>query len=195
MTKFKTAFKGYDRKEVDAFLHKSNEYQESKIRDLEECIKRLKEENDYLYAKNSEYHRNEERVSGAIVKAMQVKDSMEKELQKKILLEEDRLKIFKTKWMAYAKGLHAADADCVIEDVDGYIHTFEQEFCKQAYRDLDLDQNLTVAEKSYLSEQKRLASLSKGVVGTFEGEKMSAASLLEREERSDTTKGNGFYEE
>ncbi|MBR5987632.1 MAG: DivIVA domain-containing protein, partial [Clostridia bacterium] len=106
MGKFKTAIRGYDKKEVDAYLHKTTEYNESKLRELEDHINRLKEENDYLYAKNGEYHRNEERVSGAILKAMQVKNELESELKKKIQLEEDRLMIFKSKWIAYFKGLH-----------------------------------------------------------------------------------------
>ena len=52
MAKFKVRFKGYDRKEVDAYLHKTTEYHESKLRELEDCIKRLKDENDYLYDLN-----------------------------------------------------------------------------------------------------------------------------------------------
>ena len=175
MQKFKTTIRGYDKKEVDAYLHKTTEYNESKFRELEERINRLKEENDYLYAKNGEYHRNEERVSGAILKAMQVKNELESELKKKIQLEEDRLAIFKSKWVAYFKGLRNPNADRVLEEIDGYIDTFRREFVKKANRELDLPEGeLSQAEKSYLSEQARISE----VKSEFSDEKMSAASLL-----------------
>ncbi|HAE88630.1 MAG TPA: cell division regulator GpsB, partial [Clostridiales bacterium] len=38
MQKFKTTIRGYDKKEVDAYLHKTTEYNESKFRELEERI-------------------------------------------------------------------------------------------------------------------------------------------------------------
>ncbi len=175
MQKFKTTIRGYDKKEVDAYLHKTTEYNESKFRELEERINRLKEENDYLYAKNGEYHRNEERVSGAILKAMQVKNELESELKKKIQLEEDRLAIFKSKWVAYFKGIRNPNADRVLEEIDGYIDAFRRDFVKKANRELDLPEGeLTQAEKSYLSEQARISELK----NDFSDEKMSAASLL-----------------
>lgn len=175
MQKFKTTIRGYDKKEVDAYLHKTTEYNESKFRELEERINRLKEENDYLYAKNGEYHRNEERVSGAIIKAMQIKNELESELKKKIRLEEDRLAIFKSKWVAYFKGIRNPNADRVLEEIDGYIDTFRRDFVKKANRELDLPEGeLTQAEKSYLSEQARISELK----NDFSDEKMSAASLL-----------------
>ena len=175
MQKFKTTIRGYDKKEVDAYLHKTTEYNESKFRELEERINRLKEENDYLYAKNGEYHRNEERVSGAIIKAMQIKNELESELKKKIRLEEDRLAIFKSKWIAYFKGIRNPNADRVLEEIDGYIDAFRRDFVKKANRELDLPEGeLTQAEKSYLSEQARISELK----NDFSDEKMSAASLL-----------------
>ena len=161
MAKFKVRFKGYDRKEVDAYLHKTTEYHESRLRELEECVKRFKEENDYLYAKNSEYHRNEERVSGAIVKAMEVKNNLERDLKKKIALEEDRLRLFKTKWLAYVKGINRSNADRVLEDAQGYIDTFRREFGEKATRELDLpDEALSAAERSYYTERERLAAIA-----------------------------------
>ena len=190
MGKFKTAIRGYDKKEVDAYLHKTTEYNESKLRELEDHINRLKEENDYLYAKNGEYHRNEERVSGAILKAMQVKNELESELKKKIQLEEDRLMIFKSKWIAYFKGLHNPNADRVLEDVNDYVETFRRDFVKKANRELDLPEGeLSQAERSYLAEQARVNE----VKTSFSGEKMSAASLL-RNAQSKSGKNDGKIE-
>ena len=165
MRKFKSRFRGYDREEVDAYLHKTTEYHESREKELEECIRRLKEENDYLYAKNGEYRRNEERVSGAIVKAMEVKSDLERDLKRKIELEEDRLRLFKTKWLAYVKGINRANADRVADDAQSYIEAFRREFVKGATRDLDLDEEeISVAERSYHAEQERLAAIAKDVV-------------------------------
>lgn len=197
MPKFRTSFKGYDKAEVDAYLHKTTESWESKLREMEECVKRLKEENDYLYRKNSDYHRNEERVSGAILKAMQVKSDLEEELRTKIRLEEDRLKIFKSKWTAYARGINNANADRVIRDVDGYIRAFETEFVKEASRDLGIvDDSISPAERSYLSEKARLSGLKEPESEKSEAEKMSAASLFKaNREESDARDPFGFYEE
>lgn len=177
MGKFKTAIRGYDKKEVDAYLHKTTEFQEGKVRELEECIRRLKEENDYLYAKNGEYHRNEERVSGAILKAMQVKNELESELKQKVLLEEDRLLIFKSKWIAFFKGRNNPSAECVLDEIDDYVNAFRRDFVKKANRELDLPENeLSDAEKSYLSEQARVSDVKNQ--NETNNEKMSAASLL-----------------
>ena len=176
MGKFKTNIRGYDKKEVDAYLHKTTEYHESKLRELAEHSKRLKEENDYLYAKNGEYHRNEERVSGAILKAMQVKNELESELKTKIKLEEDRLIVFKSKWVAYFKGLRNPNADRVLEEIDGYIEDFRRDFIKKANRELDLPEGeISAAERSYLSERARVNELKET---ELPDEKMSAVSLL-----------------
>ena len=193
MDKFKTAIRGYDKKEVDAYLHKTTEYQESKIRELEEVIRRLKEENDYLFAKNGEYHRNEERVSGAILKAMQVKSDLENELKTKILLEEDRLAIFKSKWLAYFRGLHEPPVDKVLDDIDGYIEEFRREFIKKAAREIELTTGeISQAERSYLSERARIDKLN-----AEKDEKMSAASLLRSTNsgNGDNNGSNGFFED
>lgn len=164
MARFGIKFKGYDRREVDAYLHKKEEYRESRERELEDCIRRLKEENDYLYAKNSEYRRNEERVSGAIVKAMEVKSDLERDLKKKIALEEDRLRIFKTKWLAYVKGINRSNADRVVEDAQDYIDAFRREFVLRATRELDIeDAPPSAAERSYLAERERLAAIARDV--------------------------------
>ena len=165
MAKFKARFKGYDRREVDAYLHKKTEFYESREKELEECIKRLKEENDYLYAKNGEYRRNEEKVSGAIVKAMEMKSDLEREIKRKIALEEDRLRIFKTKWLAYVKGINRANADRVVEDVQDYIDAFRREFVGRATRELDLEEDgASPAERSYRAEEERLAAIAKDVI-------------------------------
>ena len=181
MERFRTALRGYDKKEVDAYLYKLTEHHESKLRELEECITHLKEENDYLYAKNGEYHRNEERVSNAILKAMQIKSDLEKEIRKKIELEEDRLRIFRTKWIAFARGLHRANADRVVEDIDGYISTFREEFVKKANRDLDLpeEEEVSRAERSYRSEMRRVEQIADESIN--EGKKMIAVSPEEGE--------------
>jgi len=179
MVRFKSAWKGYDKKAVDEYIHKTNSFQESKIRELEECVERLKSENDYLYAKNAVYRRNEERVSSAIVKAMEVKSSLEKEMRAKIALEEDRLKVFKTKWIAYTRGINECNADRVVGDIQGYIDAFRQDFIKKANRDLALSQNASQdspAERSYRSEQTRVQALL-DEKSREEGEKMSAVSL------------------
>jgi len=164
MARFKIKLKGYDRREVDAYLHKKQEYYESRERELEECIRRLKEESDYLYAKNSEYRHNEERVSGAIVKAMEVKSDLERDLKKKIALEEDRLRIFKTKWLAYVKGINRSNADRVLEDAQDYIDAFRHEFVLKSTRELDLEEGApSGAERSYREESERLAAIAKDV--------------------------------
>ena len=188
MAKFKARFRGYDREEVNAYLHKTTEYNESRIKELEECIRRLKEENDYLYSKNNEYRRNEERVSGAIVKAMEVKGDLERDVKRKIALEEDRLRIFKTKWLAYVKGINRSNADRVAEDAQEYIEAFRREFVKKASRDLDIEEEpFSAAERSYHAERERLAAIAKDVAPTE-----NAASA---DAESGATNNVGFYDD
>lgn len=181
MVRFKTQLRGYDKKQVDEYIHKTTEFSESKIRELEGCIERLKEENDYLYAKNADYRRNEERVSAAIVKAMEVKGSLEKEFRAKVSLEEDRLNLFKQKWTAYVRGIRESNADRVLEDTDGYIRRFKESFFLNANRDLNMKPKKdTSPEKSYYNEQKRIREAQE----LSRQEKMSAASLLDEKGES-----------
>ncbi len=181
MTRFKNAVHGYDKKQVNEYLEKLTEHNEAKIRELEDCVERLKQENDYLYAKNAEYRRNEERVSGAILEALEIKGKIEKEMEEKIALEEDRLLAFKNKWTAFARGLNGNNADSVIEDLDAYVYSFRDAFIKKANRDLNVKSEGDPAEISYRKEQKRIErSKNKSTIRPTE-EKMSAASLFEEE--------------
>ena len=190
MVRFKTQVRGYDKKQVDEYIHKTTEFSESKLRESEECIRRLKEENDYLYAKNADYRRNEERVSAAIVKAMELKTSLEKEFRAKLALEEDRLKLFKEKWTAYVRGISESNADRVLTDIDGYIRKFREEFIQRANRDLNIrTHSETASERSYYEEQERVREAK-----MLLDKKMSAASLL-REEKSDASFDEGFIED
>lgn len=190
--------RGYDKKQVDEYIHKTTEFGESKIRELEDCVERLKQENDYLYAKNAEYRRNEERVSGAILKAMEIKGTMERELQTKIALEEDRLIAFKKKWTAYARGLNKSNADAAIEDAEAYINAFRESFIKRANRDLNVKsaEKEEVAENSYLKEQARLSSLKGSVFpNVSDKEKMSAASVFRETETAQNERYGAFIED
>ena len=181
MTRFKRAVRGYDKKEVDEYVRKMNDHNEAKIHELEDCVERLKQENDYLYAKNAEYRRNEERVSGAILTAMEIKGNLEKELKTKIALEEDRLVAFKNKWTAFARGLSGSNADRVVDDVEAYVRDFRETFIKKANRDLNLKDEEDPAEKSFRKEKIRLARSEKKSPTISLEEKMSAASLFREE--------------
>lgn len=181
MTRFKRAVRGYDKKEVDEYVRKMNDHNEAKIHELEDCVERLKQENDYLYAKNAEYRRNEERVSGAILTAMEIKGNLEKELKTKIALEEDRLVAFKNKWTAFARGLSGSNADRVVDDVEAYVRDFRETFIKKANRDLNLKAEEDPAEKSFRKEKIRLACSEKKSPTISLEEKMSAASLFREE--------------
>jgi len=196
MVRFKTQIKGYDKRQVEEFIHKSTEFSESKIHELEKCVERLKEENDYLYAKNAEHRRNEERVSAAIVKAMEVKNTLESEMKAKIALEEDRLNLFKEKWGAFASQADAVHAENVIKTADEFIERFRKEFVKKANRELNLPPDDTnkpnAAEISYQNEQKRLqAALSNAP----QGEKMSAASLFSEQDEAAPKSSVGFFDD
>ena len=193
MTRFKTAVRGYDKKQVDAYVEKINEHNEKKIHELEDCVERFKQENDYLYAKNAEYRRNEERVSGAILQAMEIKGSIEKEMRTKIALEEDRLLAFKNKWTAYARRAEKNQADRVVEDLDAYIASFRENFVKNANRDLRIGSEGDIAERSYRSEKERVTrAKSKGAPE----KKISAADLFQEDFAApNTVDPFGFEEE
>ena len=196
MTRFKNAVHGYDKKQVNEYVEKMTEHNESKIRELEDCVDRLKQENDYLYAKNAEYRRNEERVSGAILQAMEIKGKIEKETEEKIALEEDRLVAFKNKWTAYARSLNGSNTDCVIEDLDAYVYSFREAFIKKANRDLNVKSEGDPAEISYRKEQKRIERSKNKSTPRPTEEKMSAASLYEEETTAPNTNETfGFTDE
>lgn len=196
MARFSSARKGYNKNEVDEYLHTNTEFLEGKIRDLQGRIEQLKEENNYLYVKNGEFRRNEERVASAIIKAMEIKDKIENEMRAKAEMEGDRLRIFKEKWVTYAKGINNSNANRVVEDIDAYIEEFRNGFITKINTDLNIkskDNTSNTAEIQYKVEQKRLSKLKQKSEAAYSVE--DASTIPPKESLEELCKYLGLMED
>ncbi|NCA92945.1 hypothetical protein EOM82_06860 [bacterium] len=166
MARFSLERKGYNKKEVDDYIQKTVSYLENKICDQNERIKQLKEETNFLYQKNDEYRRNEEKVSTALIKVMEIKKDSEIELSERNMLELERLKIFREKWMSYAIETQKSECRDIVDNLNKYMDNFTFELKSSLKSDLNIhsetNDNRTEAESEYFREQERIAK-AKGV--------------------------------
>lgn len=165
MIGFNLERKGYNKNEVNQYISKTVSHLESKIEDQNERINQLKEEIDYLYGKNDEYRKNEDKVSSAMITIMDLKRNAEQEIYERNELELERLKLFREKWIAYALEVQKTECNDIINTLNKYMDNFTQEFKYNLKNDLNIrpaPRKMSDAECEYYNEQKRVSS--------FEGE-------------------------
>ena len=98
MEGFKRAIRGYDEKEVNAFLTKLNDNFASVTEEQKERIDELKEQNEKLSEELREYKKKEKLIERTLTEATKRAGDIESELKTQYALEIERLKIFQAKW-------------------------------------------------------------------------------------------------
>lgn len=179
MARFNLERKGYNKKEVDDYIGKTVSYLEAKINDQNERIKQLKEETDFLYKKTDEYRRNEEKVSSALIKVMDIRHNTELEMYERNELELERLKLFREKWLSYALEVQKSECEGIIDSLNRYMDGFTAEFNASVKTDLNIrpaPQKRNEAESEYFKEKERISGLMQSElnaeINDEEGEKL-----------------------
>lgn len=161
MARFLLEKKGYNKAEVDNYIQKTVSHLENKINDQSERIKQLKEEISYLYQKNDEYRRNEEKVSSALLKVMELKERVEQEQAERNELENERLKLFREKWISYAIEVQNSECKKVVDNLNTYMDKFSQELKYSLKSNLNIPSKHSPptnrAELEFYKEQDRIS--------------------------------------
>lgn len=100
-TKFKIVRKGYDAKEVDSFLLKTEKEQAAAIASQKKIIDELSEKLEKQRLKIEEYESKSKRISDALMNAVAKADEIEKLSAFKYTQEMEQLKTFHARWLTY----------------------------------------------------------------------------------------------
>lgn len=96
--RFRTKFKGYDRKAVEAYINELQQKNESALMAQKERIAGLVKQNEDLATKLGVYEAREEQIKLTLVRATKTAEDMEAQIRRKYKAELDRLKLFRAKW-------------------------------------------------------------------------------------------------
>ena len=187
MAKFSTVKKGYNKREVEDYIEKSEHFLEEKISDLKERICALKEELEEAYKINEEFRKKEDKISRLLMKAMEMKEEIESEAKQQWQLEEDRLALFREKWIAFAeltRNTHQAEVcntlNKIMKDAKAGLEIKIKEnlnICKSPITQEFSNQ----AEREYDEEKTRVADAKKETSGmTPEEESLKLVSLCKK---------------
>ena len=98
---FKTVRKGYDKKEVDAYIEKMDAEKQASEVALRATLAQLKGELDEKQQKLDDFEKKAKRISDALISAVSKADEIEKLAVYKYNQEMDQLKSFHARWVAY----------------------------------------------------------------------------------------------
>ena len=98
---FKTVRKGYDKKEVDAYIEKMDAEKQASEKALRATVAQLKGELDEKQQKLDDFEKKARRISDALISAVSKADEIEKLAVYKYNQEMEQLKSFHARWVAY----------------------------------------------------------------------------------------------
>ena len=98
---FKTVRKGYDKKEVEAYIEKMDAEKQASEKSLRATVAQLKGELDEKQQKLDDFEKKARRISDALISAVSKADEIEKLAVYKYNQEMEQLKSFHARWVAY----------------------------------------------------------------------------------------------
>lgn len=109
--KFKRVFRGYDTKQVDAYILQSQEDEKQHSQALKERIDELTEENYVLSKQVEQYQTDEKAISKSLIDSQKLANELTQDAEKYSDLVLTRAKIFYAAWSAYSQTLIATLSD------------------------------------------------------------------------------------
>ena len=109
--KFKRVFRGYDVKQVDAYILHLQEDEKQHSQALKERIDELTEENYVLLKQVEQYQTDEKAISKSLIDSQKLADELTQDAEKYSDLVLTRAKIFYAAWSAYSQTLIATLSD------------------------------------------------------------------------------------
>ena len=100
-SKFRIVRKGYERRDVDAYIAKTERDAAAAVENQNKVIDDLKKTVDEQQAKIKEYEQKSRRISDAIMSALAKADEIEKLSAYKYAQEMEQLKTFHARWLTY----------------------------------------------------------------------------------------------
>ena len=109
--KFKRVFRGYDVKQVDAYIVHVQEDEKQHSQALKERIDELTEENYVLLKQVEQYQTDEKAISKSLIDSQKLANELTQDAEKYSDLVLTRAKIFYAAWSAYSQTLIATLSD------------------------------------------------------------------------------------
>jgi len=159
--KFKEKRKGYDKKEVDAYIENLQRQQRETVDELKEKLDDLASENLELKKAVQNYKDKEKSVSEALLLAGQKAEEQERFLYNKLKNEEARLKAFSTRWISFMNEQNSSkDVFQKRYQIEEYLKCADEELIAEINKHFTYLPPLSAQEAQFISESKRLGRLS-----------------------------------
>ena len=97
-TRFKVKYRGYDVKEVEAYIAEMQAKSETAMAQQRERIEALKTQNESLKAELAVLKSREEQIKVTLLKATNTANELDEQIKRRYKAELDRLKLFRAKW-------------------------------------------------------------------------------------------------
>lgn len=97
-TRFKVKYRGYDAKEVEAYIAETQAKSETAMAQQRERIEALKTQNESLKAELAVLKSREEQIKVTLLKATNTANELDEQIKRRYKAELDRLKLFRAKW-------------------------------------------------------------------------------------------------
>lgn len=102
---FKRVFRGYDPKQVDAYLKSKTESDNMVLQAQRERVDQLVDENNRMKAQIAKYKADEQSISQALIQSQHLATKMQNDADKYAEVVLTRAKLFYAAWQAYAQTL------------------------------------------------------------------------------------------
>ena len=102
---FKRVFRGYDPKQVDAYLKSKTESDNMVLQAQRERVDQLVDENNRMKAQIAKYKADEQAISQALIQSQHLATKMQNDADKYAEVVLTRAKLFYAAWQAYAQTL------------------------------------------------------------------------------------------
>ena len=174
--RFKVERKGYSIREVEDYIALEIERNEIVYNEQRERIDSLLNENQQLKRAVEEYKSREDKIAEAIIVARENADKMTAEIKLRYMMELDRLKLFRAKWIGVYEELkerYGFDGDAL--NVESVAISTKLEIERVLQRDFSLSKgsNDMSAEESFRLESERL-SHTQGAVNDLKNKLIEA---------------------
>ena len=142
MATFKRAFRGYNVKEVNAFMQAAEVKTDAEKETLKKRIQLLEEEIRELNARLTIADNKERQLVDGLYRIQQMEDEAKEKIEKRNELEKERLENFRRKWTDHAVQCCKEEYGGALEVLDGYL----AEYTKRVKETLSLGLDLMAEE-------------------------------------------------
>lgn len=170
MDRFRLERKGYDKKEVEDYLARSEKQRQTVISEQAMRIEEMKAQIVKLEQDNESYRLRENSVNEALLSAIEKAKEIDGTTRIRFALEGERIKLFENKWISYCK--KTMQSLKIKNETVEFLNSVDSELAQLMYQDLNIMQSEPAeqyaAEKARLKKRGKIAAEHKDHIGDEE---------------------------